>query len=170
MEEVFSQLAKEEDGKFSVNDSIYAEVGGARVSHSTYLLNFEYKGSKVIIKNELGVQSFGIVQIKFKIDKKKPNFTVETKNHFLALFSKKKETFKIKSEDLFLSNFIELNKHFLELTEIAKKSVFEPRIIGALTDYNYSITTEYSLLFKERRDVLRPLINLHKDLFDFLQR
>ena len=106
----------------------------------------------------------------FKVSQPVANFSIETKNHFLSLFSKKKETFKVKSENLSLIDFIELNKNFLLLKEIAKKTKFEPFIEGTVKNDYYSITVEYSLLFTERRDVLRPLINFYKELMDYLDR
>jgi hypothetical protein len=165
MEDIFADIAKEENGNFIQTD-ITSRNGlmGNSFPQSDYDLEIDYNGHQILIHNTLGPSSVGSVEMMVSSQVGQIDFKLTTKNHFAALFSRKKEMIKISCKNLDFKEFLLGLKELDDLHHIIQEVAFEPVLTCIPEIDGIVIRTEYHLAFEERREVLRPLIAFYKAL------
>ncbi|MDX2361535.1 MAG: hypothetical protein QNK23_12065 [Crocinitomicaceae bacterium] len=162
----FEDLASEVNGNFQQIDKKYPGNRGSFVHVSTYILEFNYRDINVHVKYELGSHNSGLIECKLPRQVDNCAFSIETKSQFYQLLNRRKPSLKIISKSSQLTNFIELNKGFMDLCECARRERFEPPIIGKNDADGYLLSCKFSLVFNNKELVLRPFVHFYKSLID----
>lgn len=174
MLEIFQQIAKEENGDLYINNERYSAylptvVMGAVVYSDTYQLSFEYKKHTVLVKNELGAHNVGTLNCILNLELPHKDFVLTPKGFWYKIASKSGQMgFTIKTDDAMLKRFLEGNTTLLQLSEIVRRSGFEPFTTGKDKGRYFELHTQYHLQFEQRTLVPRPLIQFYKELIDYL--
>ena len=165
MKEKFKEIANSVNGNFNFHEKVIEIGGGVKDYQEIYSIEFRYDEELVQLRNYRGNKSYGIIEsnISCTVDYNL-NFSIETNSQLKRLFSIRKEIFQITTEDNRLRDKIVSNKDFIVLMSLVRNTGFQPYVKGCFNENNYCISTEYHLLFREREDVLEPLIRFHKFL------
>ncbi|MEM5566330.1 hypothetical protein WNY78_14505 [Psychroserpens sp. AS72] len=142
-------------------------IGGGVISpNCVFLLNLNYKGRTIKIKNATGTYFYGNVQSVILNRQSSLEFQLTTKSHFTNLFSRKKDRFKIQTSSNDIKTFIQTSESILGLRQITQKDVFEPTIIGINSNGKYELLIEYSLQFNDWPEAIIPIVNFYKAFID----
>lgn len=128
-------------------------------------LNLPYKNHIINILYEVGDLKLANFESKLKETKISP-FQIYSRNHFCRIFNKKSNILKVVTSDEKLKLLLEKKLLNYELESIARKSQFSPEIKGYRTNNLYKLSTEFSLSFDAKLEVLKPIISLYKGLID----
>lgn len=162
----FKDIAKQLGATLHFSEDKIDIGGGARSPHCVFLLNLNYKGRTIKIKNATGTYFYGYVQSIILDRQSSKEFKLTTKSHFSNLFSRKKDRFKIQTSSNDIKTFIQTSESVLELRQIAQKDVFEPTIIGINSNGKYELIIEYSLQFNDWPEVIIPIVDFYKAFID----
>ncbi|MFA7445943.1 MAG: hypothetical protein WCY89_08350 [Flavobacteriaceae bacterium] len=162
----YENISKEiENSKFSYSDYKVDSPGFSKIAASIYNLHVNYKEHIIYVKNELGHQNLGRVEV--QLDKRLPEFKISNTNHFVNLFLRKKNILKVTCKNHSFKKFLEQKLIELNLEKIAKESLFEPEIYNVFERNAMKIITTYHLQFDNKTAPIQPLVNLYKSLIDY---
>lgn len=162
----FKKIAKEEGATLIIQDKKIDIGGGVRSPDLAFLLGLQYKGRTINISNSTGTYFVGQISCVIFEPKESLEFEMTTRSHFSNLFSRKKDRFKIVSQNVNIGVFMRHSVGLTKLKTIAKDTVFEPTILGQNTENEYQLITEYHLQFKDWPQVIQPLILFYKEFID----
>lgn len=130
-------------------------------------LNIQYKRQLIEVIYKLSNDQAGILSCKISSSKNLPEFQIKNTNPYLRFINSKLKALSIKSEDEVFTNHFENVLSKINLEKIARTVQFEPRITGSNNKNIYEINTAFYLGFSQKKEVLRPLIELYKALIDY---
>jgi len=165
-QEYQSLAASIENTTFAYQDYKVKDDCGTILPISHYYLTTTYKDLIITIENELGNHSLGKVQLDIK-GYQLPDFKITTRNHFINLFSRKKEMLKIECRNPSFRHFLYSIVNSSGLEKTAKKHSFQPTI--SLSKNRLCIQTIYHLQFEDKTAAVKALIDFHKKLIDYLK-
>ncbi len=175
MLETFKEISKEEDCELKVNyESSFSQLitfspfldenEGKRIK--SLLLQIKYRNQIIQVLNKTGDTNLGEIKCNLSKGTELAEFKVTNRNRLLRLVNRKINLLKINCAEKKVEGYIQDKLLDSKLEEIARSSQFEPIIIGIQKD-SFEITTNYSLVFSRKNDVIRPLIKFYKSLIDF---
>jgi len=174
MKEVFEQIALEENAQLQIASdkhmapSLHSGVGGT-IFTTVYTLDVEYKGYLIKVVNELGGQDVASVVCELPEQPNHNELEIMTKGGLFQIFSPKHLLcFSVKSRNQNLKASIESSNVLFRLGDLVKSTRFDPITIGKNRDGLYKLSMHYHLLFKERENVVRPIIDFYKQLINYL--
>ncbi len=166
----FEKIAIEEGASLTIQDEKIDFGGGVRSPNLIFSLTLEYRGRTINISNSTGTYFVGRIDCIISNSKESFEFEMTTRSHFSNLFSRKKDQFKLVSQNInvevFLGNSVGLSK----LKTIAKNTLFEPTIFGQNVGNTFQLITEYHLQFSDWPQVIQPLILFYKEFIDRFRR
>ena len=154
-----------ENAIFSFNDFKVGGVGGSRMTISEYHIEIPYKNMIINVSNELGNHNLGKVDVTLS-NCNFHSFEITSRNHFMSLFSRKKEMLKISCTNNTFKNTLQNTAIASGLEKIAKQNAFEPHIASNYTNGKWNVSTKYHLEFEDKIGALKALIDFHKLLID----
>ena len=160
------KIAEIENASFVYNDKNIAIGGGVSSPKVQYQLKIPYNDNTIIIYHETGTAYFATLFCKFKTKQTSLDFTLSTKSHFMRLFSKKKPSFKIQTENINITRFLNNSNTIKELSVIADQRNFTPYIVGKYANDSYTLSIKYHLEFDDWTDPVSPFIQFYKDFID----
>lgn len=169
LKDTFIQIAKDLDGKLSINDNAIVFDDGSHSPDIRFNLNITYKENLIRVSNITGTVFSGRIEADIAAIPKEFNFEIETVNNFELLFPWNNERLKISTKNKSLERFLKQNKPLYELKKIAEDTLFEPYIFGKFDNGSYVLTTEYSLQFKNWFCAVEPLVHFYKSVIDWLE-
>ncbi|WP_034057304.1 hypothetical protein [Lacinutrix jangbogonensis] len=167
----FRDLADVEGGEFYFKDKdiLSGHELGVRNPNVTYLLIFSYKDNQFSIFNSTGTSFVGEIACEFSSTLKPIEFELNSISYFLNLFLRRKNRFKIKSDNENIKHFLSKSEAMKKLILIAKKEAFNPFIVCEI-EKNKRISTKYHLEFDDWTQVIEPIIELYKELIDEFEK
>lgn len=169
MKEKFNKISKEVNGTFKFTEKTQSSGVGVKDYQAIYSLDFEYDNEIILLRNYMGLKSYGTIESNLSSINNDLVFNIETKSPLNRLFSFSKEIYTISAKDKEVAEKITSDSAFNHLMDLASRTRFEPSIAGSLNEGKFNIRTEYHLLLPERQEILEPLIEFHKFLIDTLK-
>lgn len=161
----FQKIAEQEDAIFMFNEDTIDLGNGSRDFDMTYHLSLEYKDRTINIINKTGTTGVGrVVCIISSSQKDSLVFEMITRSHFVSLFFKNR--YKLKTQNPNIKYFLRHSKSFKEMKDIAKRTSFEPTIIGENSEEGFELIIEYHLQFPDWTEVILPIISFYKEFID----
>ncbi|CAM1346412.1 hypothetical protein [Tenacibaculum crassostreae] len=142
-------------------------LDGHREPFETYKIKLSYKNCDIIMTNTTGVQASGNITCHLSNNAKLIEFEIDSISHFMNLFLRKNSRFKVKCKNKNF-NFYLKNKALKELSELSKKTAFDPYIFSKKQGDKNLIITEYHLAFENSPYAIEPLLKFYKSVIDFL--
>lgn len=170
-ESIFNEIAEEYGCDYYINDIKVNATLGSKMPITKHHLNIDYNGVTFKLLYELGnynlaETSFNIKNTRFPI----PAFQVDTRDRIVRFFTSNKSIWKIKSKDSKLKFDLNEILNTSTLTALANKEAFDPMIKGYSDDSGFHLYTRYSLAFNNKETSIKPVIEFHKNLIDYLTR
>jgi len=176
LKKVFEGISKEENCKLTV---IHEPAFSKLITFSPFMdenkgeriksleLEIEYKNQLIIVTNEIGDAQVGKFRCKIDLNSAIPNFSLTTRSHYLRLLNPGLSTIKISCKDSEFKEYIsqKLSQHNIE--SIARSSQFFPKM-NAVQNDRYEISLDYSLIFNQKKEVVKPIIEFYKSLIDYI--
>lgn len=170
MKEIFAAIAKQENGYYEVIDSKYDGSGGSKVFVSYYNLEIDYKAHHIHIKYEMGNHNIAKIAMELLPGEMLPEFTITNRSHYYRLFHRKANILKVETGNITFKKYIEDLLISTNLEMLARGNLFEPVIgISRQEKTTKILTTEFHLVFENKKDVLYALIAFYKSIVDWLQ-
>lgn len=177
MEKIFREISNQENCKLEIEHEaswsklisfspFLDENNGLRIN--SLKLRIEYRNQMIILENRIGDDHVGKMKCSVNSRVDISNFKIKNRSHYLRLLNSKLDILKIQCDNVLYKEYLKNKLDELGLEEIAKESQFRPSIIG-FQGSNYQITMDYSLSFKKKKEVLRPLIELMKSIIDYIE-
>ncbi|MCH2229160.1 MAG: hypothetical protein MK105_02355 [Crocinitomicaceae bacterium] len=167
MNQIFEIISREENGSFLHQKEKFQNIiEGSFMERDVYILDLEHNRHKIHIRNTMGPTAVGNFKVVLPNFSRKIKFSISGKNHFVALFTGKKDMLNIKCNDSAIEGLIRSSHEFNQIHDLAKQYAFEPEIMADMEQGVFQITADYHLAFKEREEALRPLIRFFKFLID----
>ncbi len=154
-----------ENAIFSFNDFKVGGVGGSRMIISEYHIEIPHKSMIIKVSNELGNHNLGKVDLILN-NCNFYNFEITSRNHFMSLFSRKKEMLNIECSNNIFKKTLQNIAITSGLEKVAKQNAFEPHITSNYTNGKWIISTKYHLEFEDKLGALKALIDFHKLIID----
>lgn len=174
MKETFEQIALEENAKLHVDHDKHMAptprtgVGGT-IFTTTYTLVVSYKGYSMRIENEFGGPDVGSVVCELPEQPEINEVEVVAKGALFKIFKPKHLLcFSVNTKNRDLKTSLENNHALFVLSDFVRSTPFCPIIIGKNRKGRYELSTHYHLGIKERRVVVRPIIDFYKQFIDYL--
>ncbi|AXG72818.1 hypothetical protein DVK85_00645 [Flavobacterium arcticum] len=169
MNEVFAEIAKQENGEFEVIDTKYSGGRGTRVFVSYYSLVINYKGYCINVSYELGNHNLAKIEMQLQLGETIPEFLITNRSHYYRLFYRKANILKVESPNNAFKKNLESLLISTNLELLARENLFEPKIITSLNEDNIKVlVTEFHLVFENKKGVLYALITFYKGIVDQL--
>ncbi len=164
----FNEISKQPDCTYKVEHFKVDGTFGFNKRIAIHYLNLKYKGVTINVKYELGNHNLAEINFSMKLEKAFPKIKIENKNQFSKLFSFNKKIWKIKCrEKQVILDLAEL-LNTSGLTKIAEREAFEPEIEGESKNSNFDLYTRFYLGFNNKEKSIRPIIEFHKGLIDYI--
>lgn len=166
-EQAIKKITKTLDGKLNVNKEKVYFADGSIDPLETYIITLEYQGFTINVKNTIGYQASG--KVTCLIDNTIPidDFEINTISHFINLFLRKENRFKVKCSDVHFKTYLK-KKALKELEFISSETSFDPYIFIKKQGDKNLITTEYHLAFKNSPNAIEPIFKFYQKLIDYL--
>ncbi|WCM40952.1 hypothetical protein MG290_08245 [Flavobacterium sp. CBA20B-1] len=152
---------------FSFTDYKVGGIGGSKLPISEYIIEVTYKNMTIKMRNELGNYNLGTVDLILS-NCNFHSFEITSRNHFMSLFSRKKEMLKISCNNLSFRNTLQETVINCGLEKIAKQNAFEPHIVSSYKDGKWKVASKYHLEFEDKIGAANALIDFYKLLIDFV--
>jgi hypothetical protein len=165
--EFFEQLAEKENGTFYFQDKDIAIGNGVRSPNVTHKVKFNYKDNQFVLFFRNGTTFTGSIICRLSESLNPIEFELGTRSHLQRLFSRRKNSFIVKSKDKGVQDFFNQNKAFKSLSNVAINEQFYP-LINCQFDQQWSINCLYPLRFENWTKVIEAIIELFKNLIDHL--
>lgn len=170
MNEVFEEIAKQENCEFKTHAEKYAIPNGTRFFVYHYFLKIEYKNHFINITNELGNHNMGKMEMALMPTENIAECSITSRSPFARLFNKKLNMLKVECVDPVFNKYLQDLLFSTNLENLARENRFEPRISFSLNQNNdMLLTTDYHLEFNNKKDVLLSLIKFYKAIVTHLQ-
>lgn len=126
-EQAIKKITKNLDGKLNINKEKVSFADGSVHPLETYLITLEYRGLRINFKNTIGYQASG--KVTCLVDNAIPifDFEISTISHFINLFLRKENRFKVKCSDIHFKTYLK-KKALKELEYISSQTSFDPYI------------------------------------------
>jgi hypothetical protein len=166
IEEKFEELAEKYEGRYTFHEIEHRGPGLRKFSVEYYQLKLEYMACPIHIKFEFG--NFNLAHVTCVLDAKRsfPDFQIERMGHFIQLFKRGKQPWKVHVKDPMLEQKL---LHLLTasgLDEVARKTAFEPEISGKREAAEYTLNTRFYLGFDDKEHSAQPLIEFYRGVID----
>lgn len=163
------EISEKLNCEYIQENTVYEYVlNGDSFPVTNHYLKIKYKNSLIDARFEFGRQNICEIYVELELTKPKESFEIRTHSHLKRLFIKNNSPWKIKILDPVLKRNILKLFEISELNEIAKNTSFEPVVNGDNKENKYEIITRFSLAFENKEESILPMINMYKDLIDFL--
>lgn len=169
MNEVFAEIAKQENGEFKVIDAKYEGWRGTVVPVSYYSLVMNYKDYCINVSYELGNHNLAKIEMELKQGEIIPDFLITNRSHYYRLFHRKANILKADSVNNAFKKFVEDLLFSSGLEILARENLFEPKVY-ILRNKNHVkvLTVEFHLVFEDKKGALTSLIAFCKGIVDYL--
>ncbi|MEM7186459.1 MAG: hypothetical protein AAF466_07355 [Bacteroidota bacterium] len=176
LEPYFEQVAQEEGvqlrttlektiSKFFTISEMVDRIDGLRTKN--LLLHIPYKDYKIQVDYEVGDEQMARFHCDFDNATEMAPFEVRTINPYLRILFPRKNMLKVSSSNNQLKKYIEKKLVDTGLENIARKYQFSPSIFGKHHE-GYEVSASFTLSFDRKELVLKPMIQLYKDLIDWV--
>lgn len=159
------KIAEEENAELKIQESKIPGEMGVYLTERSYLFTIKYKQKTINILMETGLSAIGQASCSICSPNEYMEFEMTTRNHIASLFFRK-DRFKLVCKDPNIEVFFNQSIGMANLKEIAKNTAFEPTILGINFENSYQLILEYSLIFSDWHQVVKPIIILYKEFID----
>ena len=166
MDSIFKEIADNVGAKLEIIDDKYIYTDGSRSPHIVYSLSLNYKDRIIRITNSTGTTFVGNAVCIVSKPKESLEFEILTRSHFVNLFYRSKDRFKIETQNENIKSFLRQSDGFSKMKIISKDVMFDPTFIGKNTSEGFQLVTEYHLQFNNWWEVVEPLFLFYKEFID----
>lgn len=159
------KIAEEENAELSIQESKIPSEIGAYLTERNYLFTIKHKHKTISILMESGLSAVGRASCSICSSNEYMEFEMTTRNHIASLFFRK-DRFKLICKDPNIDVFFKQSVGMAKLKEISKNTAFEPTILGVNSEDSYQLILEYSLIFSDWQQSVKPIILLYKEFID----
>ena len=121
-----------------------------------------------MVHYETGNHNVAESRFELNLNRKHPDFLVDSRNHLIRLITLNRRTWNIKSESEKISKKIKTLLRKSGMTKLANDRAFEPTITGKMNKDKFQLETKFYLGFTEREDSIKTLIEFNNNLIDYL--
>lgn len=169
MKDVFEAIANQENGWHEVIDAKYDGPGGSKFFVSYYYLDIHYKDHHIHISFELGNHNMAKIEMELHPGDTIPEFSITNRSHYYRLFNRKANILKVESVNNSFKRYLENLLLSTNLEMLGRENLFEPKIgVSRREGTTKTLTTEFHLVFANKKDVLYALIAFYKGVVDHL--
>lgn len=165
----FIKISQELKGAYQCQQVKHHQHGYSILPVTKHILRLNYNNTTIHILYELGRLNIANVSAIVAPHEQKENFDIETSNHLKRFFSKKKPPWIIRSKDALLCKNLDDFLSQSNLTSMAKKTLFEPKIEGRMNENSYNILSHFHLEFSKKEESILPIINFYKLMIDSIK-
>lgn len=160
-----NKIAEKENADLSIEENQISGELGVNLIERKYLFTSHYKQKAINILMESGLSAVGRAKCNICNPNEYLEFKMTTRSHFENLFFRK-DRFKLISRNPNVELFFSQSSGLVKLKEISKNTAFEPTILGLNTDSSYQLIIEFSLIFSDWHQVIKPIIEFYKEFID----
>jgi len=170
MIEAFKEIEKEENGVFHLETEKHSFDTGVHAEQDTYYLALKYRRFDILVEYGMGIEAYGRFYLHLPEQSRRSQFTIEAKNTLRNLFGRKEAfPFKLTCSSSNLLDFFEQSSTLKIIAEQYKTFNYDPVIYGKNDDGKFLVQAYFHTAFKERTEVIRPMLAFYKELIDYIQ-
>ena len=169
LEQHFEQIAEEYNGEYRLTEEKVMGRGGSTIPLDKHYISVTPRKNKISLYIEVCEIIFATVTTKIENAHKSKSFKFKKRSPFIILFNKNKKSLIVQTEKEGVRNSIE--KFLIEtgLEQIAKDTLFEPIIVFKESGQNLDVELMFSMVFKDKEKVIKPVIEFLSKLEDYIE-
>lgn len=158
LEQHFEKIANDYNGEYHFTQERVMGRGGSFLPLDKHYISITNGKNKISFYIEVCEIAFATVKTQIENAQKSKIFKLKKRSPFLLLFSKNKKSLTVLNEREDVRRTIEKILVETGLEKISKDSLFEPIIKFTEISQNLEVEIMFSMVFKDKEKVIRPII------------